>query len=118
MSAVAQDRRQCPRQASCSTLFIRTLGEPRLTLHCLAYDISARGLQVQTSMALDEGRPIELWIKLHDQPGTFLLGGHVRWCRDVTGSFLMGITLNEHEHDIDIDSWRALLMPLPTPTEA
>ena len=118
MNQPDQDRRQFPRLNSCAALFIRTLDEPRLTIRCHARDISARGLQIQAEHPLEAQRPIELWIKLDDQPGTFLLSGHICWLREAEPGFMMGITLIDSAHDIDTDSWRALLLPLPNQPDA
>lgn len=109
----ARERRQLPRQFSCANLFIRTLDEPRLTITCLACDISARGLKIRTAQTVATGRPVELWIKLNDQPGTFLLNGRIRWSETGTDGHVLGIELDEAEQGIDAASWRALLMPLP-----
>lgn len=107
------ERRRFPRLSNDSSLFLQPLIGALRAIPCLARDISARGLQVQTTQPLPDGERIEIWIKLDDQPGTFLLRGRVRWSRQEDQQYVLGIALDEDQHDLDMESWVALLKPIP-----
>ncbi|MEW6444866.1 MAG: PilZ domain-containing protein [Pseudomonadota bacterium] len=113
MHAPSTERRHFPRLSNQASLFLHAIDSPPRTLPCIACDISVRGIQLQTEQPLAENVPVELWIKLDDQPGTFLLRGQVRWSLPVGKHYLLGIALDADQHDLDMESWAALLMPLP-----
>ncbi|MEW6764506.1 MAG: PilZ domain-containing protein [Pseudomonadota bacterium] len=113
MSTAACERRKYPRYDTTPSLFLHPLMASHRTFPCKARDISPRGLQVLISEPLADGVRVELWIKLDDQPGTFLLRGNVRWSRRLDGEYVLGIALDEDQHDLDMETWTALLMPMP-----
>lgn len=114
MSTSSSDRRQRPRRPYCDSVFISTLDEPKDTLACQTLDISAEGLRISTRKPLAAGRQIELWIRLVNQPGTFLLRGQIRWSEAAGDGYMQGVEIDASKGDSSQDSqdWKALLMPL------
>lgn len=110
MSQSNIERRQYPRQAYFDALFVSTLDEPKVTLPCQTLDISAEGLRLFVNQPLAVGRPIELWLRLENEPGTFLLRGQIRWCKAVASAYCLGIMVESGSGDGR--DWKALLMPL------
>jgi len=110
MSQVPIKRRRQPRQSYTDALFISTLDEPKLTFPCRTLNISAEGLCIVTEHPLAAGRPIQLWLRLAGQPGTFLLRGQIRWCAAAETNYKLGVAIESESGDAQ--DWKALLMPL------
>lgn len=110
MSHFPIERRHQPRQPYFDALFVSTLDEPRESFPCNTLDISAEGLQLFTDHPLAVGRPVQLWLRLASEPGTFLLRGQIRWCEGSGAGYRLGIAIEEKA--CDGRDWKALLMPL------
>ncbi|MEO1751427.1 PilZ domain-containing protein [Thiofaba sp. EF100] len=104
------ERRQQPRRAYSDALFVSTLDEPKVTFPCQTLDISAEGLRLSADRSLAVGRPVQLWLRLASQPGTFLLRGQIRWCEAVGAGYSLGVAIEAGSGDGR--DWKALLMPL------
>ena len=114
MSGDAERRRQ-PRIERDDTLFVQIASasgeevEKGQTVRCTAENISQDGLRIRLSQAVPEGTFLELWIRVTDRPGTFLLKGVSRWAKaQDDGSVLVGIQLDEDLAQ-DTGAWRAMV---------
>ncbi|MGB9669831.1 MAG: PilZ domain-containing protein [Halothiobacillaceae bacterium] len=104
------ERRQQLRRAYFDTLFVSTLDEPKVTFPCQTLDISAQGLRLSADHPLAVGRPVQLWLRLASEPGTFLLRGQIRWCEPSGTGYRLGVAIEAESGDGR--DWKALLMPL------
>ncbi|MDM7322486.1 MAG: PilZ domain-containing protein [Gammaproteobacteria bacterium] len=110
MSPSHIERRKHPRQLYFDALFLNTLDEPKQTFACETFDISAEGVRISTDRPLAVGRPVQLWLRLTSEPGTFLLRGQIRWCKPFGKGYRLGIAIEAESGDGR--DWKALLMPL------
>lgn len=121
MASVGAERRRAPRVARHEHLFARVAAcadHPDMVgsvLRAASEDLSRGGLRVRVDRALDVGTVFDLWVKIKDAEGTFLLHGTVRWCResDAEGEYAAGIQLwagDEPRLD-DLDPWESALGP-------
>lgn len=110
MSSTRPERRHQPRRSYVDVLFVSTLDHPKASFPCQTLDISAEGLRLLTDQPLEEGRPIQLWLRLAAEPGTFLLRGQVRWCQPSGERFVLGVAIDAEQGDGR--DWKALLVPL------
>lgn len=104
------ERRHHPRHPYMDNLFLRTLDPPIEAFACQTLEISPEGLRVLADHALAPGRPVQLWLKLATEPGTFLLRGQVRWCQPSKTGFTLGVAIDAEQGDGR--DWKALLLPL------
>lgn len=114
MSGDSERRRQ-PRVERDDTLFIRIASatgeeiEGGQTVRCSSENVSQDGLRIRLAAAVPEGTFLELWIRVANQPGTFLLKGVTKWAKvQEDGSVLVGIQLDEDSAQ-DMGAWRAMV---------
>ena len=79
------------------------------TVLCETLDISEGGIQLKTAEELSIGLEIELWIKIANRPGKFLLSGQVTWVKiqEQDKCFSAGVVLREKAHT-GLSQWQAL----------
>lgn len=96
------ERRRIPRLSRHEKLFIRIASSqehPELvgnTLRSSIDDLSPEGLRVRLQHPLEQGCTLELWVKLSDHPGSYLLTGEIMWqagAPDDQGSYVTGLRL-------------------------
>ncbi|MGK0673203.1 MAG: PilZ domain-containing protein [Halothiobacillaceae bacterium] len=104
------ERRQHPRWAHFDVLFVSTLDEPKATFPCQTLDISAAGLRLFVNQPLAVRRPVQLWLRLASEPGTFLLRGQIRWYEPYGTGYRLGVAIEAQSGDGR--DWKALLLPL------
>lgn len=109
------ERRRHERLACGETIKIRVLSSTQdlspegKTMASDAGDISARGLRLYADRPMPVGRGLDLWIRLEDRSGTFMLSGVVKWStEDPQGGYQVGIELLEEPTE-DLQSWNELL---------
>ncbi|MBV1905588.1 MAG: PilZ domain-containing protein [Pseudomonadales bacterium] len=56
------------------------------TLACRSVNLSAGGIQFETTQSVPTGTLLDLWIDIKSRPGKFFLAGEVRWSR-ASGKF-------------------------------
>ena len=112
---VDTDRRRHPRLDRDDTLFVRVASasgeavEGEQAVRCSTENVSRDGLRIRLPEALPEGTFLELWIRVTDRPGTFLLKGVSKWAKaQADGSALIGIQLAEESAE-DLGAWRAMV---------
>ena len=79
------------------------------TIHCSTQDLSAGGLQLRLEEGVPVGTVLQLWIKVGDYPGTFLLNGTIKWVREQSSNaFLAGVELGD-EQSVDARGWERMV---------
>ncbi len=109
------ERRRQPRLERDDTLFVRIASasgeevDEGQTVRCSTENVSQDGLRIRLPAALPEGTFLELWIRVANRPGTFLLKGVSKWAKaQDDGSTLVGIQLTDDSAE-DMGAWRALV---------
>ncbi len=113
---VDADRRNHPRLDGDEALFVRvssaggeTIDEGH-TVRCSSENLSLDGLCLRLSEPIPEGTLLELWIRVKDHAGTFLLTGMTKWVKiRESGGALVGIQLVEDSAG-DLGAWRAMVV--------
>lgn len=88
MTEQRQSRRKAPRLKRSERVFVRIMASDRhpelsgTMARCTTSDLSAGGLRLTLDHPVTEGTRLDLWLKLPEHPGTFLLTGEVRWVAD------------------------------------
>jgi len=79
------------------------------TILCETLDISEAGIQLKTADQLTVGLELELWIKIENRPGKFLLAGDITWVNilDKPTSYFVGVALKNKPHTGFLQ-WKAL----------
>ncbi len=115
------ERRRQPRLKREDALFVRVdsadgeVVHEGQTVRCSTENVSLDGLRIRLPEVVPEGTLVELWIRVTDRPGTFLLKGTTRWAAaQEDGSALVGIQLAEEQAD-DIGAWRATVAKMLGP---
>ncbi len=86
------------------------------TVRCSTENVSPDGLRLRLPEAVPEGTIVELWVRVTDRPGTFLLKGMTKWAMaQEDGSVLVGIQLAQEPAE-DIGAWRAMVAETLGPT--
>lgn len=110
----ASERRKVPRVSRREKLFIRiasSADHPELvgtTVRGTTDDLSSEGLRIRLGHPVERGCTLELWVKLSDQPGSFLLTGQVMWQSpeaDAEGLHVTGLRLLDGFGE-DQGAWR------------
>jgi hypothetical protein len=113
------ERRSAPRLPRHEQVFARVATCPAhpdlvgTVLRAASEDLSRGGLRVRIDRPMDVGTVFDLWLKIKDAEGTFLLHGTVRWLHEaeVEGDYYVGIQLwagDEPRLD-DLEPWDATL---------
>lgn len=115
-------RRKLPRVSRRERVFVRILATDRhsdlkgIMARCTTADVSSGGLRLAVDYPVAVNTRLDLWAKLPEHPGTFLLTGEVRWA--VAGGLedehILGIELvpGSDAPDADLTEWRHLLNAL------
>ncbi len=109
------EKRSAPRLGREESLFVRIVSSgPDVllegkTVHCSTEDLSAGGMRLRLDEAVPVGTVLQLWIKVSDYPGTFLVNGVIRWVREYSPNvFLAGIELRDERND-DTGNWERMV---------
>ncbi len=109
------DRRRQPRLERDDALFVRVgsvngeVTQEGQAVRCSTENVSRDGLRIRLPDVVPEGSLLELWIRVADRPGTFLLQGLTKWVTlQEDGSALVGIELAEEPGE-DVGAWRAMV---------
>ncbi len=109
------ERRRQPRLELDDALFVQVgsangeVVQEGQTVRCSTENVSLDGLRIRLPEAVAEGTLLELWIRVADRPGTFLLEGMTKWAMaQEDGSALVGIQLADEPAE-DIEAWRAMV---------
>ena len=110
------DRRQHPRLDGEGSLFVRvtsasgeTIDEGQ-TVRCSTENVSLDGFRLWLSKPIPEGTLLDVWVRVEDHPGTFLLKGVTKWAkRDGDRGAMVGIQLIDDAAD-DVGAWQAMVV--------
>jgi hypothetical protein len=115
LAHLQQERRSAPRVAREERLFVRIVSShPDVflggkTIHCSTQDLSAGGLRLHLEADVPVGTVLQLWIKVADYPGTFLLNGVIRWIREHSPRVVFaGVELLDEQKD-DARGWERMV---------
>ncbi|MGC1952487.1 MAG: PilZ domain-containing protein [Gammaproteobacteria bacterium] len=115
MKVPQQEQRSAPRLACEERLFVRIVSShPNVllegkTIHCSTQDLSEGGLRLSLEERVPVGSTLQLWIKVADYPGTFLVNGIIRWVREQSPNvFLSGVELRDDPRD-EIRGWERMV---------
>lgn len=115
LKASQQEQRSVPRLACEERLFVRIVSShPNVslegkTIHCSTRDLSERGLRLCLEEGVPVGTELQLWIKVADYPGTFLVNGIIRWVREQSPKvFLAGVQLRDEQSD-EVRGWERMV---------
>ncbi|MDZ7753118.1 MAG: PilZ domain-containing protein [Gammaproteobacteria bacterium] len=122
MSEERPSRRKVPRVPRRERLYVRILESDRhpglkgTTARCTTANVSSGGLRLALDYPVEVGTRLDLWAKLPEHPGTFLLTGEVRWAMagDLEDEHILGIELvpDGDAPDADLAEWQHLLSAL------
>jgi hypothetical protein len=109
------NRRRHPRLMRQERLFIVLVAPGQAeelagqTVYCATEDLSESGLKIRMQQPLPRGSHVDLWLKMGDHPGTFLLAAQVRWHQALSsGEFMLGLELADRL-GTDNERWRAVV---------
>ena len=71
---------------------------------CEAIDFSTHGLQFRTEQELHPNSLLNITIGIGEPFAMYLLRGEVRWVRETSGEYFLGILLKADE-ETDLDEW-------------
>lgn len=115
LTFLQQEQRSAPRLVREERLFVRiisshpTVSLDGKTIHCLTQDLSVGGLRLRLKEGLPVGTTLQLWIKVADYPGTFLVNGVIRWVRERDANeFFTGVELRD-EPNGDGTGWERMI---------
>lgn len=122
MTAEQPSRRKAPRVPRRERVFVRILESDRhpglkgTMARCTTADVSRGGLRLAVDYPVEVNSRLDLWAKLPEHPGTFLLTGEVRWVMigDLEDEHVLGIELvpDGPRPDADLTAWQHLLSAL------
>ena len=109
-------RRKAPRFQRAERVFVRILASDRnrdlagTIARCTTADLSVGGLRLTVDYPVEPGDILDLWTKLPEHPGTFLLVGEVRWraAGELEDEQVLGIELvaDDPAGENDHGAWR------------
>lgn len=112
-------RRKGPRIPRRERVYVRILESDRhpdlkgTMARCTTADVSGGGLRLAVDYPVAAGTRLDLWAKLPEHPGTFLLTGEVRWAMagDLEDEHILGIELvpDGDAPGADLAEWQHLL---------
>lgn len=115
MTLLRQEQRATARLAREERLFVRIVSShpskvlEGKTIRCSTQDLSAGGVRLCLDEAVPVGTLLQLWIKVADYPGTFLMNGLIRWVREKSPrAFLVGVELRDEPND-DTIGWQRMV---------
>ena len=110
------ERRQGRRLARVERMIARKSLSPGEDAHveettsCVTEDVSPEGMRIRVRQPVPEAGSLDLWVKVQDHPGTFLLTGEVKWVSadEASGEYLAGVQIVGAE-GVDLDKWREMI---------
>lgn len=112
-------RRKAPRIPRRERIFVRIVGSDRhpelngTIARCITSDLSSGGLRLVLDYPVEVDSLLDLWVKVPEHPGTFLLTGRVRWfaAGELEEERILGVELvTDGEAELDDRSdWTGLL---------
>ncbi len=80
------------------------------TVTGITQDSSLNGLRISLNQSIEADTMLLLWIKILGHPGTFLLTGYTKWCKemDTGGKYLIGLEI-QPELSEDLETWQEMM---------